>query len=45
MGTHKKFMQPYLHIAGSVPGDGNKVSIAMKGVLIFLLVEGLAFNL
>lgn len=39
------FVQAYLRdIMGSV-SDHNKASISVKRVIIFLLVEGLAFNL
>lgn len=45
MGTNK-FLEPVLQdIASSVPDHCNKVGVSMKGVVIFLLVKGLALNL
>lgn len=39
-------VQAYLKdIAGSVPDHHNKMNIAVKQILIFLLVKALAFNL
>lgn len=31
--------------AGSLPGHSNKMSISVRGAVIFLVVEGIAFNL
>lgn len=39
-------VQAYLKdIAGSVPNHHNKMNIAIKQILIFLLMKALAFNL
>lgn len=38
-------IQAALGIAGSVPDHRNEVSISIKRVIVFLLAEGLAYNL